>query len=329
MWLKTVLAVCLFCFVSSLRTPSCNEVSEMKLAIRGLIEDDFLLHPKALRLGFHDCVGGCNGCINLGLADNKGLEFIISALDEIYYAFGFNQLVSKADFWALGAVVAVELGISKGDTTKCPMICFNLKWGRTDKADCSQDNNLFPDAKKDGHTMFKYFEDEFGFTREEVTALMGAHTMGEAYRQNSGYKGSWVENEELVFDERFYQIMISKQVRWDNVNKDDTGKEPRWQFDGFTPSGSVAGFMINTDFEIFYDMSLDKNGKLTCNLDTTCGVPNTCQHNDCQTASTFQQAYRYSQNCPAFLRDFQMVFEKMLVHSYNPSDLTETHCPCP
>jgi hypothetical protein len=44
------------------------------------------LHAKFVRLTFHDCTGpnGCDGCINLNLQDNKGLEVAVSQLEGFY-----------------------------------------------------------------------------------------------------------------------------------------------------------------------------------------------------------------------------------------------------
>ena len=46
---------------------------------------DFFMHfsgriAKAVRLAFHDCVGGCNGCIDPDLEDNAGISFFIQLL---------------------------------------------------------------------------------------------------------------------------------------------------------------------------------------------------------------------------------------------------------
>ena len=62
--------------------------------------------------GFHGCVGGCHGCINLNQADNQGLAKIVEALEQIYEDLGLAEAgVSHADFWSLAATVAVEIGV--------------------------------------------------------------------------------------------------------------------------------------------------------------------------------------------------------------------------
>jgi hypothetical protein len=35
--------------------------------------------------GFHDCAGGCNGCINFNNPDNAGLLPAVTTLSGLYY----------------------------------------------------------------------------------------------------------------------------------------------------------------------------------------------------------------------------------------------------
>ena len=61
-----------------------------------------------VNIGFHDCVGGCNGCINFNNPDNAGLDLTVAALTNTYNSNGFNAYCSLADFFAMSAVVAVQ-----------------------------------------------------------------------------------------------------------------------------------------------------------------------------------------------------------------------------
>ena len=71
---------------------------------------------------------------------------------------------------------------------------------------------------------------------------------------------------------------------------------PKWQFNGVNKTnGQNAGFMLNTDFEVFYNLTLDSNGQATCILDPLYGLSTRDASNDiCPIAATFNQALDYS-----------------------------------
>jgi hypothetical protein len=65
--------------------------------------------------------------------------------------------------------------------------------------------------------------------------------------------------------------------------------------EGYDNAGKLAAFMLNTDYEIFYDLSLDNAGKLTCNLAPTCGLDDSCRPGiDCPKENTFDLALAYA-----------------------------------
>lgn len=45
-----------------------------------------------------------------------------------------------------------------------------------------------------------YFRGHFGFTPDQSVAILGAHTLGQAFRKNSGYDGEdgWVVNKTVL-----------------------------------------------------------------------------------------------------------------------------------
>ncbi len=54
--------------------------------------------------------------------------------------------------------------------------------------------------------------------------------------------------------------------------------------------------MLNTDFELFFDLQLDGDGKAVCILDNTCVSKKTCGKNGiCPMAETYEQAQTYAQ----------------------------------
>ena len=64
-------------------------------------------------LAFHDCVGGCDGCINLDNASNNGLSTVILGLDLLYLnnTYAIYDIMSRADYWQLAGIVGIELAV--------------------------------------------------------------------------------------------------------------------------------------------------------------------------------------------------------------------------
>lgn len=90
--------------------------SEMETILKVIDTYFFLPFPtykieirKFLRGAFHDCMGGCDGSINLLMTDNRGLESYTHAITAAYNAsikstnpsYSLFQRMSRADFWVL------------------------------------------------------------------------------------------------------------------------------------------------------------------------------------------------------------------------------------
>ena len=56
----------------------------------------------------------------------------------------------------------------------------------------------YPSGLLNYDELMEFFQQEFGYTEREVTALMGAHTLGAADIFNSGFNGVWVSNEAVM-----------------------------------------------------------------------------------------------------------------------------------
>jgi hypothetical protein len=97
---------------------SKKAIGDAKDWIEDLIDDHDNLGPTFFRSDFHDCVGGCNGCVNIANQDNRGLAFPIRELRDLvtYYA---DQL-ARADLWALAALHAADLAQDKDDAVDYP-----------------------------------------------------------------------------------------------------------------------------------------------------------------------------------------------------------------
>ena len=76
-------------------------------------------------------------------------------------------------------------------------------------------------------------------------------------------------------------------------NAGDKGGVSHWQWEA-VGADNLTYFMLNTDFEIFFDLDLDANGKAACAIDVTCADKGTCgKHGACPKASTYELGKNY------------------------------------
>jgi hypothetical protein len=131
--------------------------------IRDLLRQDQPLGPKFVRLGFHDCVGGCDGCVDLRNPDNGGLDLPIAALEMIVadhenLSIGF----SRADIWALAALLGADMaqGTDRVD--------FSMQWVGRQNCQGSPElgpNRELPPADITTAGLFHFFDEQFGCER--------------------------------------------------------------------------------------------------------------------------------------------------------------------
>jgi hypothetical protein len=75
-----------------------------------------------------------------------------------------------------------------------------------------------------------------------------------------------------------------------------------WQWKAIDPVDGEVYFMLNTDFELFFDLELNGDGQAVCILDNTCASKHTCGKNGiCPKSKTYDQAAAYAQ---VFNRNF-------------------------
>ena len=193
-----------------------------------------------------------NAYEDVKFTDNNGLQPTVEMLEAIYTVPDFpNQSPvmatslfesgkSRADLWALAAVLAVEYGIETNDD-KCrdPASvsgqCHHLQGEpgcsvdldspftfRTGRADCVTDANkpymatkdeVHPNAMGDGRDTVQYFQNEFNLNSQETVALMGAHSFGRFHVQTSLFRYVWKSRGEQMFNNDYYKMITDKE-RW-------------------------------------------------------------------------------------------------------------------
>jgi hypothetical protein len=184
---------------------AADVVNSARAEIATIISD----HPtnlaaKFVRMGFHDCVGGCDGCVDMLNGDNFGLDVPIEALQPVVDLYSHTDFgVTRADLWVLAALE----GASGSQDTLEPRE-FAMEWvGRPTCEDlnsvcvdsngndngCSEDrgpHRELPSPDLDTKELLAYFQTEFDYQEAwETVAIMGAHSLGTLSRENT--LGAW------------------------------------------------------------------------------------------------------------------------------------------
>jgi Peroxidase len=169
----------LFDFWDIIPAPKPKSVAEAVAGARQRIaelidkNDDNTLVAKLLRLSFHDCVGGCDGCVDLANPDNFGLDIPIDALDPVVARN--KEFLTTADVWALGGLVAAQESQSNTNEQFVTKL--------VQRPDCpggnrrAGPNRKLPSAQFTTTGLLDFFNATFGFTASETVAVMGGHTL--------------------------------------------------------------------------------------------------------------------------------------------------------
>jgi hypothetical protein len=157
----------------------------------------------------------------------------------------YLNIISRADQWALAGLYAAELSSAVpggGGQTNAPFPfpfvfagrvdcdattppakpCINFQ-GQTVTCSAKTDNHnvSFPSPNLTTDQLLVFMANTFQFNDQETVAIMGAHTLGVASRQNSGFpgQGGW-DNNELRLDNNYYAGIVGPP--------NATGLAPNW-----------------------------------------------------------------------------------------------------
>jgi hypothetical protein len=217
--------------------------------------------------------------------------------------------------------------------------CFNEDG---EEHECSVKRGPFhhiPGVNTGTHELFEFFKDEFGFNTRETVAIMGAHTIGQLARENSGIGGDhgWLLHNELL-DNEYYIELVGGDGPNDSLEEHIEGA-PNWlrHFESNSdlpdfpdkhvwiglPEGTDGRIiiMLNTDIAIVRDLNDDNmdpvTGEVDCNfVDRTNTRDSRCPH----AQGALQEAVRYRFSNRAWLNDFEDVIIDMLRNGYTVDD---------
>jgi Peroxidase len=133
------------------------------------------MEAKFVRLSFHDCVGGCDGCVDLSNPSNFGLHIPIDALEPVVQNVG--AYLTIGDVWALAGSVAAR--VSQKDTyAQFPLQFVGRRQceGGTSASKAGPRRQL-PSPHFTTKRVLEFFSNTFGFSAEESAAILGAHSL--------------------------------------------------------------------------------------------------------------------------------------------------------
>ena len=207
-------------------------------------DTECLLISGFARVVFHDCIGGCDECLDMSRPPNGGLIRYITILDGLFTS-RYAKKMSRADFYAR-AVVGLEKATSYSQDQFLGR--YQLKFGRKDCSTVPHEDsqNNFLNVVGNIDDTLSYFAKEFGFSTRETVALLGAHTLGRVRIETSGFEGRWVRNTlangvnpASVLDNEYYKEILRPWVQV-NVTSPFNGRtRAQWQ-DPNTPANTVS-----------------------------------------------------------------------------------------
>mmetsp|Transcript_30388 Transcript_30388/g.45995 ORF Transcript_30388/g.45995 Transcript_30388/m.45995 type:complete len:511 (-) Transcript_30388:384-1916(-) len=343
-----------------------NSIAIVKQEIADIIASrtDINLAAKFVRLGFHDCVpdeelgGGCDGCVDLSNGENAGLDVPIDALTPIVDQYATPAYgLSRADIWAMAALVGSEVSqnditfpfeyIGRVDCENAHDVCYKENGSPQPCQENRGPHRPLPGPDLTTSELLHWFSLRFDFNSRETTAIMGAHSIGGAHRENSGFDGEhgWVNNPNQLAN-GYYNMICAPPTRegaisafeaamfapaWDLEFIDNTqiGKSSRYQWFHQKDANRDDAADINLDKLVMLNSDIalvrDLDGYLNPETGEVTGCQFRCLNNACagsatprcpHAAQTFDIVVEFEGDNLVWLDEFSAAFRKMLIRGY-------------
>jgi hypothetical protein len=265
---------------------------------------------------------GCHGVVDETDPANSGItENELTIIRDLYDA-EFAPFMSKADYWAAAGNFALIKGAVNANLdleAPSPPLDITFFHGRLDDATLLDRTKSIPHPHMpDGlNQLTTFFVDSFGMDQGEAVAIMGAHTLGRARADVSGFRGKWVRNENAL-DNAYFRDMINRgwtQVRVDGGVCPDTGC---WQWVRSDVGGNGV-MMMNADMTMAEQVQADEEGKSQCVTTGACA--------DDPTGRPLVETFANDND--AWLRTFSTAWNKMVTRQGGGNVVTATSYKAP
>ena len=279
-----------------------------------------------LRMIFQDCVGGCDGCINMSNPDNARLDSAMYSLEPLVTKYEPLGL-TRPDLWVLASMTGVELSMPDTDFVSIPFTTVGRQ--PCDASHMTQGPNPAMCSHNLGtDDILTFFRAHFGFTPQETAAIMGGHTIGVMHREVLGFHGpnghtldSLSFNngyyKELVGPGTTYQDQVDNAPNWQQafVDNSDLQNIPnRYQWEGYPHEKKIV--MLNADIALVRQLHSGNkatNGHVGCQFVPRGGDKTTCPM---ARSDLFVEMVKYRNDNQCFLEDFRDALTKMTQTGY-------------
>lgn len=178
-----------------------------------------------LRAAAHDFmdyksgIGGMDGCLNLNDPDSNGLsECLYEGVNGVSLKEAYSEWITQIslpDFLIISAEAVMNItrqNVLKEDSTRQTLdFRARFKYGRATSMNCTIFKGKLPDAERGCDAVKDTLISNMGLTWTQAAALMGAHTIGSAKANRSGYRGYWTDvSSSRKFDNNYYVSMLLK-----------------------------------------------------------------------------------------------------------------------
>lgn len=289
--------------------------------------------------------------------DNGGLDIPIKALRPVVTKYVNSSSsstttpgLSRADIWALAAMAGTEISQPANSD---PFLEFPLYYhGRIDcdaeeeaicvnKANeailCSETTDSYhrlPPPDMATHELLEFFANAFSFSTRETVVAMGAHTLGVAQREHSGFDGpvGWVDGRNTLDNEYYQQlvgggspqssldVLTNDALFWgtEMQNNQDLGTTNRfvWVRRSVEGGDNIPLIMLTSDIALVRDLDghIDPDNKaIVCSFRNFEGCRNVCPHAE----QTLRLMAEFKHDNSQWIREFRAVLSKMFTTGYS------------
>jgi len=246
---------CIDCILRCLQSATFCPQSDWSGCVVRLAAHDFMDYRDG------EPAAGADGCFHLGDIDNHGLSscFVtgrhgISIMDAYV---DFCSSISLADFIVIAAEAVMNITRQTTlleDPSRQPFdFRSRFKYGRETSSSCKAALGSLPDAEAGCDSVQRILVNRMGLTWNQSAALMGAHTIGGASTERSGFHGRWTSAESSrKFDNAYYVSLVLNG--WAPEHLEGQEQHHQWKRVDLGADSYRKGheMMLDTDMCLYY-----------------------------------------------------------------------------